>query len=152
MTQPDLLVMIQTAGQRYLVRRDQFIELRLISWAGDLERPDPRGKALLACDLANLFNLAETNEYARRHALIVPTRRRGLALLVDRADDLTDSRIMTILPLPKLLARRLARPWFLGVALEGETPLLLLDLRQIAQDAMLTTAAERLSARSAEDL
>jgi len=139
MREADMLLTIRSSTQRYVVRRDHVRELRLILNDDDLEQPDERGKALICCELDNLLSGHQVYSVSRRHALIVHLRRRSVALLIDRIEDArpTGELEADIRPLPALLARRLARPWFLGVLVRDETPLLVLDLRQIAQDVLL---------------
>lgn len=139
MREADMLLTIRSSTQRYVVRRDHVRELRLILSDDDLEQPDERGKALICCELDDLLSGHQSYSVSRRHALIVHLRRRSVALLIDRIEDArpTGELEADIRPLPALLARRLERPWFLGVLIRDETPLLVLDLRQIAQDVLL---------------
>lgn len=139
MREADMLLTIRSSTQHYVVRRDHVRELRLILSEDDLERPDERGKALLCCELDAVLSGHEAYSVSRRHAMIVHLRRRSVALLIDRIEEArpTHEIEQTICPLPPLLARRLARPWFLGVLVRDEIPLLVLDLRQIAQDVLL---------------
>lgn len=132
-----LLITVDTQLNRYIVRRDQILELRMIISNADLERPDERGKALVAHELGALLDAEDRHGNARRHALVVPTRRRSVALLVDRVEDFRYAAPGIVQPLVPLLRKRLARPWFLGVVVQDDTPFLVLDLRQIAQDVLL---------------
>jgi chemotaxis signal transduction protein len=139
MREADMLLTIRSSTQRYVVRRDHVRELRLMLSDDDLERPDERGKALICCELDQVLHGYESYRLSRRHALIVHLRRRSVALLIDRIEDArpTTELEADMCPLPTLLSRRLARPWFLGVLVRDEIPLLVLDLRQIAQDVLL---------------
>lgn len=136
MVTADLLLFVCTTHHRYVVRRDQIAEIRLISGSADMERPDARGRPLLCQELGPLLDPLDIRSNARRHALIIATRRRGVALLVERVDDFVGMAPDAVQPLSPLLARRLARPWVLGVLVYDDTPLLVLDLRQIAQDVL----------------
>ncbi len=137
MASVDLLLTVRTARHCYIVRRDQIIEIRMVSSADDLELPDPRGRSLVSYELGGLLDPRDLRSSHRRHALIVPTRRRGVALLVDRIEDVADMLSETIQPLASLLERRLARSWFLGAVVSDDTPVLVLDLRSIAQDVVM---------------
>lgn len=140
MSSTSLLLTIRTTLHHYLVRRDQMLEIRLITSVADLERPDERGRPLISAELGKLLDPADLRSQARRHALIVPTRRRGVALLVERVEDFSHQNAAAMQPLAPLLRQRLTRPWFLGsVVGDDDTPVLVLDLRQIAQDVLLGT-------------
>jgi hypothetical protein len=132
-----LLLTVITFRHRYIVCRDQILEMRLVTHRRDLERPDERGKPLFSSELGPLLDPLDVSETHRRHAIIVPTRRRGIALLVDRIEDIACVSANDIQRLPLFFVRRLERPWFLGVIIDQDRPLLVLDLRQIAQDVLL---------------
>lgn len=145
MTFAGLLLMVQTTAHRYIVRREQILELRLVTRVSDVEREDERGKPVIGSDLGLLLDPQDESNATRRHALIVPTRRRSVGLLVDRVDDVytnEDAAQNQVHKLPVLLVRRLARPWFMGVVIYEDTPVLVLDLRQIAQDALIQRSEE----------
>jgi hypothetical protein len=141
-----LLLMVRTPGHTYIVRREQILELRLVTSVADVEREDERGKPVIGSDLGLLLNPQDESSATRRHALIVPTRRRSVGLLVDRIDDVytngSASQHHQVQKLPALLARQLARPWFMGVLIYEDAPVLVLDLRQIAQDALIQKSDE----------
>ncbi len=136
MTQAALLLMAVTTLHRYVVRRDQILELRRITGAADAEQPDERGRPLLLSDLGQLLDPHDIPHNVRRHGLVVPTRRRKVVFLVERVEDFTDAE-PTVQPFAPLLSQSLARPWFLGAVVYAEQPLLVLDLRQIAQDVVM---------------
>lgn len=137
----DLLLTIRTSQHSYIVRRDQIGELRLIVRDEDLQRSDERGRKVVSGELESFLNAQDIRSLGCRHALIVYMRRRSVALLVERIEDVVVDRSIAevIHPLPPLLRQHLARPWFLGVLIREETPLLVLDLRQIAQDLLFST-------------
>lgn len=137
MPSADLLLTVRTARHRYIVRRDQIVEIRMVSTAADLDQPDPRGRALVGHELGILLDPSDLQSSHRRHALIVPTRRRGVALLVDRIEDVSAGLSETIQRLSPLLESRLARSWFLGAVVYEEIPILVLDLRSIAQEVVM---------------
>lgn len=134
-----LLLIVLTTHRRYAIRRDQVLGLRKIACDDDLQRPDDRGKPVTSSDLGSLLEPQDQPAHRRRHAVIIPTRRRSVALVVDRVENLYPGSEEVILPFPKLLSQRLARPWFLGVLIENENdmPVLVLDVRQIAQDVLM---------------
>lgn len=135
-----LLLMIRTALHRYVVRRDQVHELCIVNKGAELAATDERGRPLLGCELGPLLDPTDIQRQGRQHALVVQLRRRSIALLVNRVDDIysqADS-VEAIQPLPRLLMRRIERPWFLGVLMCDDTPVLVLDLRTLAQDAVLS--------------
>lgn len=136
----DLLLRVHTTLHSYIVRRDHVHELRLVFNQADLEHQDERGRSLLSCELGRLLDPDDLRSNVRRHALVVHLRRRRVALLAERVDAIRigGGAEDSVQPLPPLLAQRLARPWFLGVFLDDELPLLVLDVRQIAQDVALS--------------
>ncbi len=136
----NLLLMIYTGLHRYIVRRDHVHELRLVMRKADLERPDLRGKQLVSSDLGRLLDPLDPLQAGRCYALIVHMRRRGVALLARRVEDVYIEAAAhdSMQSLPPLLTRNLQRPWLLGVVVWDDIPILVLDMRQIAQDVLLT--------------
>lgn len=137
MTQPPLLIILRAGGRRYLVRRDHVDAMSLFDPLA-LPTTDASGRPLTVCPLADLLGDREPLAPGRRHALSVSLRRRSVALIVGRLDDMATQ--VAIQPLAPLLAGRLERPWFLGAAAVDEVPVLLLDLRRIAADLALGVA------------
>lgn len=137
MSYTGLLLTVMTTKHQYIVRRDQILELRLVTDEADLKRPDERGKPIISGELGTLLDPEDVPMTPRRHAIIVPTRRRSIALLVDRIENVQMTAEDSMQKLPALFLRNLSRPWFLGVMVQEDTPVLVLDLRQIAQDVML---------------
>lgn len=92
-------------------------------------------EVFFSCELGSLFDQRDVSESDRRYALIVPTRRRNIAFLTERIDEITNCAA-EIRPLGALLASCLAHPWFLGAMICDNHPLLVLDLHRIAQDVL----------------
>jgi chemotaxis signal transduction protein len=134
----NVLLIVSTTRHSYVVRRTQVNELRLISGSTSLQKTDERGKPLIGCELAHLFQAPESHDTPGRHALIIHMRRQSVALLVQRVDDIVTRGAAgaQVQPLPALLAQRLEMPWVTGVLLCDTTPLLVLDLRRIAHDVI----------------
>jgi chemotaxis signal transduction protein len=134
-----LLLTVSTARHRYIVRRDQIGELRTVKSQADLEQPDDRGRSILHVDMGQILDPQDATRYARCHALVIPMRRRSVALLIERIEDAstTYETLETVQTLPPLLAARLAYAWFSGVVIRDDIPLLVLDVRQIARDMLL---------------
>jgi hypothetical protein len=129
-----LLLEVFTCARRYLVPR-MHLE-RLVQVAPDRPPvPDAGGRPLISRELGPLLDPAALAPPGRRHALIVTLRRRSVALLVERAENLTAPGVVQ--PLGPLLAHRLARPWVLGAVLIEAIPVIVLDLRCIAADVAL---------------
>ncbi|MFV9507076.1 MAG: hypothetical protein AB4911_21210 [Oscillochloridaceae bacterium umkhey_bin13] len=130
-----LLLAIQTAARTYLVPRhhlDHLVGMR----AEAIPAQDARGRPLLGCELGPLLDPNEPSQLTGRcHALTVSLRRRSVALIVARADELAAPG--PIQPLAPLLARCLNRPWVLGVVVTDDQPILVLDVRRIAADVAL---------------
>jgi chemotaxis signal transduction protein len=134
-----LLLTIRTALHRYIVRREQVGEMRMVTGNDDLTVPDERGRPIINVDLGQILDPQDATRYARCHSLIIPMRRRSVGLLIERIEDASTDRETpdTVQALPPLLAGGLQYPWFSGVVVRDEIPLLVLDVRQIARDILL---------------
>lgn len=124
----DLLLLIRTARCRYAARRDGLMSIQL---AGD--RPvavdDPWRRPCAAVELGPLLDPQDVGGRQCRRALVVPLRRRLVALLVEGVDEL---RGAVPEPLPEILRRLLQPPWSAGVVDDAGEPIVLLDLRAVA--------------------
>lgn len=127
-----LILTFQTCQQRYALRHHQEIELRYVSARDVLNDTDSRGRPLLSADLCTLLDPADREVWLRRCALVVPLRRRSVALRCNALNELNDVVETSFKPLPPLLVQRLPHTWFSGLYLQDAEPMLLLDLRQIA--------------------
>jgi hypothetical protein len=126
-------LIVRTAMRRYAVRRDDVQAIRLIGGAADLEAGDGRNP-YIGVELGPLLDPNDRSTRSRRHALIVPLRRRFVALLVDHIETFQEQA--SIAALPALLAAQLRQPWAIG-AVEIDTELLVqLDLRAVARTAL----------------
>jgi chemotaxis signal transduction protein len=121
--------------RRYAIAQGQVDHLGLLDRAG--APTDQRGRPLICRELGALFGEAETAGLGRRPAITVSLRRRSVAILVDHIDSLGDGELLETHPLSPLIARRLRLPWFLGAVIYQDEPLLLLDLRRIANDVAI---------------
>jgi chemotaxis signal transduction protein len=135
----DTLLTIRTTLHRYIVCRSQITEMRSLSSDADINEQDERGRPIISSELGTLLDLEDLRGHDRCHALFVRLRRRTVALLVHRIEDayMYDAAVSMIQPLPPLLARSLEWPWFIGVLLHDAEPILVLDVRRIAQDVVL---------------
>jgi chemotaxis signal transduction protein len=140
MSRPSLLLTVQTVLHRYVVYRDQILELRIVDNIAELEQIDSRGRPMINRALGGLLDPRDTLNAKRCHALIVQLRRRSVALLVERVADLHTIEMPNLIqPLAPLIVQRLDHPWFLGAMVHNEEPLLVLDLRQIALETFRCT-------------
>jgi chemotaxis signal transduction protein len=137
----DTLLTIRTTLHRYIVCRSHMLAMRSLSNDADINEQDERGRPIISSELGILLDQEDLRGQDRCHALIVGLRRRTVALLVHRIEDahISDVTVDMIQPLPPLLARSLARPWLMGVLLRDDEPLLVLDIRRIAQDVVLAS-------------
>lgn len=138
----DPLLIIQTARHSYAVRRRDIDAMRLISEPALLRAPGAFDRPCLDVELGPLLDAADHSEKRRRHALIVPTRRRYIAFLVDAVDTFVDQSAAE--PLPALLREHLGDAWAVGVLRHGEQLVVQLDLAAIARSALrsLPSAAD----------
>jgi hypothetical protein len=134
-----LLLIVKTARRRYVVRRDDLTDIKLVVGADALagERFD---RPVLGAELGPLLDPADHSTLPRRRALIVPLRRRYIALLVDYVEDFLERTQSA--PLPALLRERLSQHWAVG-ALAVENDLIVqLDLRAVARSVLLGQSRE----------
>lgn len=136
-SETQLLLEVRAAEARYFVPRSHVDRLEILLLATAPEA-DERGRPVVVRELAPLLGLDEPPRAARRQALSVVLRRRTVILLVDRVERLEAG--IPVQPLAPLLRRRLAVPWVIGAVAEGDTPVLVLDLRRIAADVALGAA------------
>jgi hypothetical protein len=127
-----MLLTLHTTLHRVAVQHHPDFELRQVAANGSLLRADERGRPLLRAELGVLLDPRDQPAAARQHALIVPLRRRSVALLFQRVGALHEVHT-AVAALPPLLARRLRHSWVLGVSLLEDVPTLVLDPRQLAQ-------------------
>lgn len=131
----DLLLIVKTALHRYAVRRADLLDVRMIADPAMIER-GMFDRPCLGVELGTLLDPADQPSLARRHALIVPLRRKYIALLVDYVDTFLE-RIQCA-PLPALLQQRLRQPWAIGALALGDDVIVELDLRAVARSALLS--------------
>ena len=134
MSAPVLLLEVRAVGRRYYVPCAHIDGLELL-------RPDApsahdeRGRPCLVRGFASLLWPFEALSSPPQQALVVRLRRRSVALLVDRVEQL--SHDLTVQPLGPLFAHSLAAPWVLGAVATDLASILVLDLRRIAADLAL---------------
>ena len=128
-----LLLIVRTARHRYAIRRDDVMEIKLVNNVTAMPR-DERSQPYIGFELGPLLDLADHSAMERRRALVVPLRRRKVALLVDRIDSFEqDAQVM---PLPELLGARLNQPWALGALLIDDQVIVQIDLWAVARSAL----------------
>ena len=132
--QPMLLI-VRTAQHRYIVRREDVATLRAMTRSGSGDGREDADPSVIAVELGPLIDSSDVSTAQRRHALIIPLRRRNIALLVDAVDTIVDH--VDVQPLPQLLRERLHEPWATGVLLINDQPVVQLDVRAIARSILL---------------
>jgi hypothetical protein len=129
----DLMLIVRTARRRYAVRRDDVIEIKLVADATAMPC-DERGQPYLGFELGALLDPGDRSELTRRRALVVPLRRRKVALLADRVDSFQERAQITALP--ELLAARLGQPWAIGALVLDDEVIVQIDLWAVARSAL----------------
>jgi hypothetical protein len=129
----DLMLIVRTARRRYAVRRDDVMEIKLVADAAAMPR-DERGQPYVGFELGMLLDPTDNSELTRRRALVVPLRRRKIALLADQVDSFHE-HIQTI-ALPDLLRTRLSQPWAIGALVLDDEVIVQIDLTAIARSAL----------------
>jgi hypothetical protein len=136
----DLLLIVRTALRRYAVSRDDLFDVKLVADLADLRAGGLFERACIGVELGPLLDPSDRSMQGRRRALIVPLRRRYVALLVDYVDTFLERA--TSAPLPELLRQRLLQPWAVGALVLDDDLIVRLDLRAVARSAMLHHAGE----------
>jgi hypothetical protein len=135
----NLMLIVRTARRRYAVRRDDVIEIKLVANTAAMPR-DERGRPYVGFELGPLLDPADCSELARRRALVVPLRRRKVALLADRVDSFQEHA--QVVALPELLGGRLSQPWAVGaLVLDGEV-IVQIDLWAVARSALAGSSSD----------
>lgn len=130
-----MILYVHVGPRRYAITQGQVDHLGMLDPA---DAPsDGRGRPLICRELGPLLGESGGAGPGRRHAITVQLRRRSVAMLVDHIDSLGGAGPCEIHRLAPMITRRLARPWFLGVVIYEDEPLLLLDLRRIATDVVI---------------
>jgi len=135
----DVLLVVRTALSRYAVRHDDLFEVKLIADLSELRAGGLFNRPCIGVELGSLLDPSDQSMLTRR-ALIVPLRRRYVALLVDYVDTFLE-RAASV-PLPALLRERLRQPWAIGALALDDDLIVKLDLRAVARSAMLSYADE----------
>jgi hypothetical protein len=137
----DVLLIVRTALCRYAVHHNDLFEVKLIADPAELRAGGLYNRSCLGVELGPLLDPSDQSKLIRRRALIVPLRRRYVALLVDYVDTFLERA--TSVPLPMLLRERLQQPWAIGALALDDDLIVKLDLRAVARSAMLRYAGER---------
>src|SRR6266540_3529227 len=136
----ELLLIARTALRRYAVRRDDLLDVKLVPGPDALAAGGLFDQPCLGVELGPLLDPSDRSTLARRRALIVPLRRRYVALLVDYVETFLERAACA--PLPALLRDRLRQPWATGaLAIEGDL-IVQLDLRAVARSVLLQQAGK----------
>jgi len=136
----DVLLIVRTALCRYAVHYADLSEVKLIADPAELRANGLHNRPCLGVELGPLLDPFDQSTLIRRRALIVPLRRRYVALLVDYVDTFLE-RAASV-PLPALLRERLQQPWATGALALDDELIIKLDLRAVARSAMLRSAGE----------
>jgi len=131
----NVLIIVKTALRRYAVRRDDLIDVKMAR-AGDMFHIEGSAdRSYIGFDLGPLLDPADCSSLKRRRALIVPLRRRYVALMVDYVETFLEQA--NSIPLPALLRERLHEPWAVGALILEDGLVVQLDLRAVARTALL---------------
>ena len=128
-----LMLIVRTARRRYAIRRDDVTEIALVPDASDMPR-DERGQPYIGVELGPLIDREDRSALVRRRALVVPMRRRKVALLTDFVESFHEQT--QSFELPKLLGARLSLPWAIGALLLDDEVIVQLDLRAVARSVL----------------
>src|SRR5260221_13335258 len=136
----DVLLIVRTALCRYAVRHDDIFEVKLIANPSELRAGGLFNRPCIGVELGPLLDPSDQSRLTRRRALIIPLRRRYVALLVDYVETFLERA--AAVPLPTLLRERLQQPWAIGALALDDDLIVKIDLRAVARSAMLSYAGE----------
>ena len=128
------LIILRTAQHRYAARHSDLAELRQVRDAAVLETVGG-DRPCVCVELGAFLDPADISTQTRRHALLIPLRRRYVALLVDAVEAFLEYDRSE--PLPGLLQQHLTQPWAVGVLNYNDIPIVQLDVRAIARSVLL---------------
>jgi len=136
-----LTLIVQTARHRYAVRRDDVLDIKLVTSAADLQTDDAQGRPYVGIELGPLLDPSDQSSLTRRRALVVPLHRQLVALLADKVESFHEHA--RIEALPALLAAQLRQPWAIGAFVLDSDLIIQLDLRAVAQTVLAAQLNER---------
>jgi hypothetical protein len=137
----DSLLIIKTAQRRYAVQRDDLMEIKLVANPADLQVSGQFDRPCVGVELGPLLDPSDHSTLKRQRALVVPMRRRYVALLVDYIETFLERASTT--PLPALLREKLRQPWAVGALLLEDELIVEIDLRAVARSALMVRPSER---------
>jgi hypothetical protein len=130
-----VLMIVKTALRRYAVRRDDLLDVKMTQAGDVLQVEGASDREYIGFELGPLLDPADHSGLKRRRALIVPLRRRYIALMVDYIETFLEQA--DSIPLPALLRDRLREPWAVGALVLEDDLVVQLDLRAVARTALL---------------
>lgn len=128
------LLIVRTARRHYAVARADIADMRMLADAAALQAEGCFGRPCVTAELGPLLDPADQSGMRRRHALLVPLRRRYVALLVDAIETFLEQYISA--PLPALLHEKLRQPWAVAALHTNGLPVVQLDLRAVARSVL----------------
>ncbi len=131
----NVVLIVQTASRRYAVRNDDLLGIRSLT-AIDLAGSDKQGHAYFGVELGPFLDPNDLGARARWQALIIPMRRRYVALLIHAVETFLEHPHVE--PLPELLRRHLQQPWATGAIVQESELIVQIDLRAVARSALIT--------------
>ncbi len=135
----DMTLIVRTARHRYAVRRDDVSEIKLVADASAMAN-DEGGRPYLGIELGPLLDPEDRSSLARRRALVIPLRRRLVALLADRVESFQENA--QVVMLPELIGARLREPWVIGALVLDNEVIVQLDLRAVARSALAQRSSD----------
>lgn len=136
----DSLLIVRTARHRYAVRSADMAGMKMLLDPSVLDSSGFQDRPCVAAELGPLLDPADQSAMRRRHALLVPLRRRYVALLVDTVETFLEHGGGAQLPM--LLREQLRQPWAVGVLLVDTIPIIQIDLRAVARSVLLVAQAD----------
>jgi hypothetical protein len=134
----EMTLIVQTARHRYAVRRDDVSEIKLVADASAMANDE--GGPYLGIELGPLLDPEDRSSLARRRALVIPLRRRLVALLADRVESFQQNA--QVVMLPELIGTRLREPWAIGALVLDNEVIVQLDIRAVARSALAQRSSD----------
>jgi hypothetical protein len=130
-----MLIIVQTALRYYAVRRGDVASMLPLHSDADIVALGSAQHPALPVELGAWFDPTDQLVATRRHALVVPLRRRPIVFQVSRIEQALENP--TIQPVPDIITKGLRELWALGVIAYEEHLAVLIDLRAVARSVVL---------------
>ena len=104
-----ILVIVRTALRQYAIRRGDLANMLPVHTHADIVALGNAQHPAVPVELGEWFDRADRSAPGRRHALVVPLRRRPIVFLVERIEQALENP--QVHPVPAFIAHHLREEW-----------------------------------------